>query len=304
MNSNIYKTVNYHFSRVCNYTCEFCFFTQKNSHKASIEEIKIGIKKLKEFGIEKINFAGGEPFIYPEFLGEMIKYSKELGLATSVITNGSLVTETWFKEYGKYLDMFGISCDSFDEETNFKIGRVQINKQKSNQVQIARFCFEQAKKYNCITKINTVVCEHNKNEDMNELIKELNPDRWKVFQVLYIPNENGELNTESRKKRNALALLINKEEFDNFTKRHTNRKMMVIEESETMNNGYLMVDEFLRFIYSNESNEKIVTKSILDNEIKFLIKDVNYSNESFIKRQGEFDWYKEDKSIEKELSNQ
>jgi len=54
--------------------------------------------------MEKINFSGGEPFIYKrgEFVGELTRYCKtELGLpSVTIVCNGSLVTEQWFKKYG------------------------------------------------------------------------------------------------------------------------------------------------------------------------------------------------------------
>lgn len=65
-------SVNYHFSRKCNYQCGFCFHTAKTSHVLSIEQAKLGLLKLKEAGMKKINFAGGEPFLYPDFLGELV----------------------------------------------------------------------------------------------------------------------------------------------------------------------------------------------------------------------------------------
>lgn len=55
--------------------------------------------------MEKINFSGGEPFLYKrgKFLGELVQYCKEdLCLpSVSVVSNGSLVTEKWFDTYGK-----------------------------------------------------------------------------------------------------------------------------------------------------------------------------------------------------------
>ena len=33
------------------------------------------------------------------------------------------VTETWMQEFGYWLDIMAVSCDSFDEEINKKIGR-------------------------------------------------------------------------------------------------------------------------------------------------------------------------------------
>ena len=55
--------------------------------------------------MEKINFSGGEPFIYKrgEFVGELTRYCKEdLKMqSVSIVCNGSLVTERWFSKYGK-----------------------------------------------------------------------------------------------------------------------------------------------------------------------------------------------------------
>lgn len=73
-------------------------------------------------GMEKINFSGGEPFLPSRgrHLGEMVKFCKEkLDLpSVSIVSNGSLITEKWFQEYGEYVDIMAISCDSFNEDTN------------------------------------------------------------------------------------------------------------------------------------------------------------------------------------------
>jgi radical S-adenosyl methionine domain-containing protein 2 len=64
--------------------------------------------------MEKINFAGGEPFLKPKFLGELVKYCKEdLQLNVSIVSNGSKITEGWFVRYGSYVDILAISCDRF-----------------------------------------------------------------------------------------------------------------------------------------------------------------------------------------------
>jgi radical S-adenosyl methionine domain-containing protein 2 len=112
-------SVNYHFTRKCNKTCKFCFHTEKSSHVASDDEMIRGLRLLKEAGMRKINFAGGEPFLYPRKLGELCRYCKEvLGLeSVSIITNGTKVTEKWLGEHGQFVDLLGVSCDSFDERT-------------------------------------------------------------------------------------------------------------------------------------------------------------------------------------------
>ena len=46
------QSVNYHFTRQCNYSCGFCFHTAKNSFVLPIEEAKRGLRLLKEAGWE------------------------------------------------------------------------------------------------------------------------------------------------------------------------------------------------------------------------------------------------------------
>ena len=104
-------SVNYHFTRRCNYECGFCFHTSKTSHMLSIEQAKQGLLRLKQAGMRKINFAGGEPFLYPKFLGQLVEYCKlELKLeSVSIISNGSLIKESWMRKYSQHLDVLGKS---------------------------------------------------------------------------------------------------------------------------------------------------------------------------------------------------
>mmetsp|Transcript_3597 Transcript_3597/g.7005 ORF Transcript_3597/g.7005 Transcript_3597/m.7005 type:complete len:141 (-) Transcript_3597:265-687(-) len=92
MVANRVKSVNYFISRECNYKCKFCFHTQKNTHKLGLGKAKLGLQLLQHSGTEKINFAGGEPFLNPELLGELCKYARQdCGMAVSIISNGSLI---------------------------------------------------------------------------------------------------------------------------------------------------------------------------------------------------------------------
>ena len=44
------ESVNFHFTRRCNYKCGFCFHTAKTSHLLPIDDAKRGLKRLKEAG--------------------------------------------------------------------------------------------------------------------------------------------------------------------------------------------------------------------------------------------------------------
>ena len=130
--------------------------------------------------MKKLNISGGEPFLQEDFLGEIIKFSKvDLGLeSTGIICNGSKVTEKWLDKYGQYLDIMGVSCDSFDVETNLKIGRSQNGKgvHTKKVFQVADWCKDRG----IMFKLNSVIGQHNWEEDMNHGIDEIAPFRWKV----------------------------------------------------------------------------------------------------------------------------
>lgn len=180
---NIPVSVNYFPSRKCNKECGFCFHTAKDSFMLPLDDAKNGLRKLAAAGMKKLNIAGGEPFLHPKFVLELCRFSKEeLGLESiSIVSNGSLIKKKWLRNYRQYIDILAISCDSFDEETNIRIGRGSGDSVKQ-LFKIRDWCLQ----YRIMFKLNTVVCQYNYNEDMAARVAALGPFRWKVFQVLRV----------------------------------------------------------------------------------------------------------------------
>ena len=77
-------SVNYHFTRKCNAACKFCFHTAKTSYGQPEERARQGLALLKRAGMCKVNFAGGEPFLYPKLLGSMLIYCTSLSCWTGL----------------------------------------------------------------------------------------------------------------------------------------------------------------------------------------------------------------------------
>ncbi|KAL4222554.1 Radical S-adenosyl methionine domain-containing protein 2 [Mactra antiquata] len=287
-------SVNYHFTRKCNYKCGFCFHTAKTSYVLPLEKAKEGLKMLKDAGMQKVNFSGGEPFIEKRgsFVGELVKYCKEtLELpSVSIVSNGSLVKEDWFQKYGSYLDILAISCDSFDPDTNEMIGRQQGNKNHlDNLRRVRRLCYE----YKVAFKINTVVNTYNKHEDMVDGIVELNPCRWKVFQCLLIAGENAGADA----LRNAETFVITDEEFQDFLIRHESIRCLVPESNQKMQNSYLILDEYMRFLDCTKGN-KDPSKSLLDVGVENALKFSGFDEKMFFKRGGKYQWSKADMKLD------
>ena len=108
----------------------------------------------------KLNISGGEPFLQPEFIGEVFKYCKtELKLEScSIVNNGSKVTERWLDTYGQYLDIMAISCDSFETETCVALGRAE--KGKGTHIHRVFLVAEWCRARGIKVKINTVVTRY------------------------------------------------------------------------------------------------------------------------------------------------
>lgn len=278
-------SVNYHFSRKCNYECRFCFHTEKTSTILPPEKAQLGMTLLKEAGMKKLNFAGGEPFLYPSFLQTLLRYGKEqLRLESiSIVSNGSKITEAFLRENAAYIDILAISCDSFHATTNIKIGRGGRGKNVEQLKKVAAWC----RRFGIKFKINTVVCSLNWGEDMADLITQLQPFRWKVFQCLLVAGEN----ENEQRKRDARNLLVSDEQWQVFCNRHKHLPCFVPESNQMMKGSYLILDEFMRFLDKGDGEEK-ASESILDVGVTKAMAQVRWDQNSFVERGGLYDWTK------------
>lgn len=279
-NRTVPLSVNYHFTRRCNYACGFCFHTDTNSYIAPLEDAKEALLRLSQAGMKKVNFAGGEPFLYASMLGKMVDYCKqELKLeSVSIVSNGSKITETWIKTHAENLDILAISCDSFDETTNIKISRGE-GTHIMQLYRVAEWCRE----YGVMFKLNSVICKYNFDEDMNSHITRLQPYRWKCFQVLLIAGENDSDET----KRDARSFQISDDEFELFCKRHVGQKCMVPENNKVMASSYLILDERLRFL--DKSGES-ASGNILEVGVEQALNSVFWDMDGFKERGGVYAW--------------
>jgi len=203
----------------------------------------------------------------------------------SIVSNGSKITERWFKKYARYIDILAVSVDSFNEETNIKIGRG-----KGEHVKHVRQAAQLCARYNVRFKLNTVANRYNCREDMNSMISELNPFRWKVFQVLILAGENSGTET----LRDGREFIITNEEFKHFLHLHRSQKALVPEDNSTMKDAYLILDERMCFLDCSEGG-KTPSPSILDVGVQKALLHAGFNDKEFKNRGGIYDWKKQDK---------
>lgn len=271
-------TINYHLTKKCNFKCKYCFARFNDIEGTSMlqeEESLRLIKMLANSGrFDKINFAGGEPFLAPH-LANLIKCAKEYGLKTSVVTNGSKLSPNMIEQMAKYLDILAISIDSINRETNTSMGNF-ISLEKLPLI------IKSIHRWNIKLKINTVVSSFNKNESLTAFINEIKPFRWKILQVTRIKGQNDEDFNE---------VAVSKAEFESFLNRNKIGlipDIKVIGETENMMIGsYCMVDCKGRF-FDNSLETHRYSAPILEIGVENALKQIENSYDKFIERNGKY----------------
>lgn len=267
--------VNYHLTNKCNMNCVFCF--QKNTGVEDLTQkdmIKI-VQMVADFGFKKINFVGGEPTICP-WLGLLIEEAKSLGMTTSIVTNGSLLNDSWLNSISKNLDWIGISIDSLNQYTNKILGRKTSGCKAPDLDCYLELC-QKIKSRNIKLKINTVVNSRNIEEDFQVLISQVRPDKWKIFQMLIIKGENDE----------ADHLSVSKYEYEKFIEKHIDLSVFTNiypETSQDMLGSYVMIDPSGCLIDNSKGSYR-KSESVLSIGIKEALNQINLDFEKFRKRQ-------------------
>jgi len=181
--------------------------------------------------------------------------------------------------------MMAISCDSFDPEVNILLGRAENGSGShiGRVFQVAEWCRDR----NIKVKVNSVITRHNWQEDMNASIEEINPFRWKVFQVLLLDSEN--TGKETGSLRDARDLVITTDEFQTFLDRHKSQKCLVPEDNESMRDSYLNLDEAMRFLNCQDGGKR-PGRSLLDVGVSAALQDAGFDQDAFVERGGIFEW--------------
>lgn len=218
----------------------------------------------------RINFVGGEPLLCP-WLPALLAAAHQGGATTSVVTNGSRLSPDWL----------GLSIDSASEETHRALGRAVRGQPLSRDAYVA--AAEAARARGIRLKVNTVVTARNAHEDLTDLLAELRPERWKIFQMLPVAGQND----------HAADLLVPDEAFEAFVTRHEAVAALgvevVPEPNHLMRGSYAMVDPAGRF-FDNATGGHRYSRPILAVGVETALADVALDPGRFEARGGRYDW--------------
>lgn len=274
----MFETVSFHLVKPCNMGCKFCYATFQDfrvGKQLTLEECCKIVDKLHQAGVKKITFAGGEPMLFKE-LDLLIIYTKLLGITTSIITNGSLLTREWLQNMIPYLDWIGISIDSTNQETNRKIGRV-TRKSQDHQDSHYYALLATIKSYGYKLKVNTVVNIHNQDEKLVDFIEHFEVDRWKVFDTLKVEGQNDQQFEE-----------IKSTDFNGFVLNNLS-DVMVVETNYLMTASYLLIDPLGR-LFENSKGKHTYSDSILEKDFNECLSQISLDRNKFLERGGIYKW--------------
>lgn len=114
-----HRMLNIYLTNACNLRCKHCFMHsgKRLDNELSAHEWKSILKEFYANGGKAVTFTGGEPLLFADFL-EVLKYAHEIGLSTTVLSNGTLWSDDSVKSFSPYIDEIQFSLDGFDEESN------------------------------------------------------------------------------------------------------------------------------------------------------------------------------------------
>lgn len=291
------KAVNWHCFRACNYACQFCYARFEDllgTPTMTEHDGRRLLEQLARAGVEKINFVGGEPMLHPH-IRAWIVHAKSVGMITSIVSNGTGIDREFLEAMSEHLDWVGLSIDASNDQLHAKLGRGrkgEIKKGISGHLRRSLPVADLLHEFGVGVKLNTVVTSLNKDDDMTDIVRRVQPHRWKIFQALRIEGENEDDIGE---------LEVVDEAFEAYVERHQKalrdlvRTQVVAENNDAMLGTYAMIDP-RGFVYTNaEGTYRYSSQSMLEMGFRAAWKEVScgFSEVAFQARDGEWDWNRE-----------
>ncbi len=172
----------------CNAKCKYCQYWRTKHADLPTESVFKIIRQLKNLGIIKIVYSGGECMMR-EDLVEIVAYTKKLGIQPSVVSNGLIYNESLFRDLMSHgLQSFSFSLDGSKASIHEAFRKGCPFDQVVHSIQKA---VEIKKTNNFATKISTTTVVNKTNisdlENIYHMRKSLGVDRnffqpiWPIF---------------------------------------------------------------------------------------------------------------------------
>ena len=287
--ASIPMCVNWHITETCNYSCKHCFAKWGKQREAwdDSDQVEHIIRNIADYAEAtpmipkrfRLNIVGGEPIMRPDKLWNVVKTAKKFGAEISMITNGSHLEV--IRPFAHMISQIGISIDSFNHETNLKIGRNCNGKTLSLEAIKDKIKFVQEINPKLKIKVNTVVNKYNFSEGMLQAVLALNPCKWKILRQMPFGDNKG----------------ISDFMFYSFI--HNNYKdsdcfnngfVISVEDNNAMTESYLMISPDGR-LFQNGGAEYAYSRPLTEVSFAEALKDIKFNESKFDGRyNGSYTW--------------
>lgn len=119
---NLLTSGYFYLTNACNLACPHCYmYSGKADHQElTVDEWCRVLKEFRDLGGENVTFSGGEVLAKKGWL-EILSHSHSLGLATTILTNGTLWTDEAICVAASFISEIQISVDGPTEELNARV---------------------------------------------------------------------------------------------------------------------------------------------------------------------------------------
>lgn len=269
------ETVNVHLWPRCNLRCHYCYgqFPERPPTLPFASWSAIA-RDLAQAGVRRLNFSGGEPTLHPDIL-PIVRATRELGLATSIVSNGAKLTN----ELLSVMDVVALSIDAGDDPTNARVGRVGPSGRSyvAHIVSVA----QRVRAAGAGLKLNAVITRLNLDANLTDLCRQLRPDKLKLLQFVAVDGENAERTS---------TLAVTQDEFARVVERHRVLEREGIwvqpESADTIRASYVMLDPSGR-LFQHQQGGHVRSASLTETTFEAALRSVGgYDREVFEARGG------------------
>lgn len=171
----------------CNLRCVYCSVPEDNPTNLSKDRLRKTVDTLLSIGVKEFSFSGGEPFIRPDTMLEIMRMVKKGGARGCVISNGTLFTENIVEEIVDVgWDEVQISLDAPDAPTNDSTRGYGVFKKIVRSLEKFKECKRSAGSEKPQITVNMVLSETNwdKIVELIEFMNEMDCDSL-LIQALF-----------------------------------------------------------------------------------------------------------------------
>lgn len=278
--------VNFHITERCNYKCQGCYskWNLQDEVWNNLENVRKIIENIARFHDERLgegalpwrlSVVGGEPILFQKRTQFVVETAVACGAEVSIITNGSRLENAF--PFAHLLSQVGVSLDSFNHETNMKIGRQCNGRTLSFEDISAKLDALRAINPNIRIKVNTVVNQNNFAEVLVDKVAALGACKYKILRQMPFGDCKGVTDEQF------FEFVYNNYREDLFGSAENGSRHIFLEDNSVMAQSYLMLAPH-GGLFQNGGAEYRYSRPLMDIPFETALQEVGFAEEKFFNR--------------------